>query len=141
MDSHNAEQMLLAAGLRPTANRLLVLRAILAHEGTFSLAEMEEMLVSVDKSTIFRTLTLLVEHHLLHEVDNGSGTRRYCLCECNLDHSEHHHTHTSHIHFTCTRCGRTLCIKEVPIPHIDLPDAFEVEEISCHAKGLCPDCR
>lgn len=134
-----AEEMLVAAGVHPTANRLLVMREIVSHEGTFSLAEMEELLVSVDKSTIFRTLTLLVEHHLLHEIDNGSGSRRYCLCDCQIDHN-HPHRHTSHIHFTCTRCGRTYCVKEVPMPHIYLPAEYQVEEVSCHARGICPDC-
>lgn len=137
-----AEEILLAAGINPTANRLLVMQAILHHKDTFSLAEMEEILVSADKSTIFRTLTLLVEHHLLHEVDNGSGTRRYCLCECNIDHtSPHPHSHTQHIHFTCIRCGHTYCLKEIPMPHIHLPADFEVDEITCHARGLCPNCR
>ena len=137
MAMDNIEQKLIDAGVNPTAIRLMVMRAIAAHDGTFSLAEMELLLGSVDKSTIFRTLTLFVEHHLLHEADNGSGTRRYCLCEC---HHDDDHPHSSHLHFTCVRCGRTLCIKEVAMPHIHLPEGFQTDEISCVAKGVCPDC-
>lgn len=131
----NDEEILRSAGVRPTAMRLLILREIVSIDRTFNLSEMEERLDTVDKSTLFRTLTLFQQHHILHEVDNGSGSKLYCLCTCGSPH------HTSHIHFTCTSCHRTFCIKDITTSSIPLPKDFEVEEINCVMKGLCPECR
>ena len=63
----NDEEILRSAGVRPTAMRLLILREIVSIDRTFNLSEMEERLDTVDKSTLFRTLTLFQQHHILHE--------------------------------------------------------------------------
>ena len=131
----NEEEILSRAGIRATAIRLLIFKEIVRIDRTFNLSEMEERLDTVDKSTLFRTLTLFQQHHILHEVDNGSGSKLYCLCTCGSS------NHTSHIHFTCTSCHRTFCIKDITTSSIPLPKDFEVEEINCVMKGLCPECR
>ena len=115
--------------------RLLILREIVSIDRTFNLSEMEERLDTVDKSTLFRTLTLFQQHHILHEVDNGSGSKLYCLCTCGSPH------HTSHIHFTCTSCHKTFCITGITSSRSRPPEEFEVEEINCVMKGRCPECR
>ena len=109
----DVERILTEAGVKPTAIRMMVMKEIIAVGHTFTLSDMEFRLETVDKSTLFRTLTLFLEHKLLHEVDNGSGSKIYCRCECR-------NAHTSHIHFTCTSCGKTFCIKYIytsSIPH------------------------
>ena len=75
------EQVLDNAGIRLTAVRLLIWRKV-RHELTdaFSLADLESLLPTVDRSTLFRTLTLLTEKHLLHEIDDGTGSQKYCVC-------------------------------------------------------------
>lgn len=130
------EIILQKAGIRPTAIRTLILREIAAIDNTFSLSEMEERLDTVDRSTIFRTLTLFQEHHILHEVDNGSGSKRYCRCVCHTG-----DTHSSHIHFTCEVCHKTYCIKDIDGAQIPRPENFIITEINCVLKGICPDCR
>ena len=76
----NEEQTLKQAGVRVTAVRLLVWRTILKeYAGVFSLADLEDKLPTVDKSTLFRTLTLLSDNHLLDTIDDGSGSQKYCL--------------------------------------------------------------
>lgn len=45
-------------GVKPTANRILVLRALLAAARPVSLPELEELLERMDKSSIFRVLGL-----------------------------------------------------------------------------------
>lgn len=128
------EEILSRAGVRPTAIRVLVLREIEALDHTFTLAQMEERLDTLDRSTLFRTLSLFRENHILHEVDNGSGSMLYCKCAC-------YPIHTSHIHFTCTVCGRTFCIKDIDGAQIPRPVGFDVEEINCVMKGVCPECK
>ena len=61
-------------GIKPTAMRLLILRAMLAGDAAFSLQSLEDALHTVDKSTIYRTITLFLTHHLIHAIDDGSGT-------------------------------------------------------------------
>ena len=131
-----AEQILTELGIRPTAIRLMVLRDIIEYDRTFTLADMEQRMVTLDRSTLFRTLMLFVEHKLLHEVDNGSGSRLFCRCECH-----HKHHHTPHIHFTCTACNETFCIKDIDTSVLPLPANYEVTEVSLVMKGLCPKCK
>lgn len=131
-----AEQILTELGIRPTAIRLMVLRDIIEYNRTFTLADMEQRMVTLDRSTLFRTLMLFVEHKLLHEVDNGSGSRLFCRCECH-----HKNHHTPHIHFTCMACNETYCIKNIDITGISHPEGYEVEEINIVMKGICPKCK
>ena len=109
------------------------MREIMAHNHSFTLANMEDWLTTVDKSTLFRTLTLFRERKLLHDVDNGSGSRVYCRCECAP-------MHASHIHFTCSTCGQTFCIRDIDASVVPHPEGFVVRESSIVLKGLCPEC-
>lgn len=127
------EKILTDAGVTPTAIRIVVLREIVAYNHPFTLADMEGRLDTIDKSTLFRTLTLFLKHKILHDVDNGSGSRIYCRCECAS-------TYMSHVHFTCTSCGQTFCIKDIDISVIPHPKGFIVNEMNFVMKGLCPQC-
>lgn len=130
------EESLTHAGIRVTAVRMLIWQQIRHRtEGIFSLADLEEQMPTVDRSTLFRTLTLLSSHHLLHNVDDGSGSQKYCLC---------HHDDTrrcqGHVHLSCRICRQTVCLLDVKIPQLPLPDGFVAEETECIVKGICPSC-
>lgn len=130
------EQTLDNAGVRVTAVRLLVLHEIRTRfHDTFSLADLEAALPTVDRSTLFRTLTTLSESHLLHETDDGSGAQKYCLCQC--DDTRHH---TGHVHLTCRCCHRTYCLTSVRIPPVPMPEGFMAEETEYIIKGVCKEC-
>ena len=131
-----AEHILTESGIRPTAIRLMILRDIIGYDRPFTLADMEQRMATLDRSTLFRTLMLFVEHKLLHEADNGSGSKLFCRCECS-----HKHHHTPHIHFTCTACNDTYCVKDIDLSAIPHPEGYEVKEINLVMKGLCPKCR
>ena len=76
---HNHEESPVALmqehGVKPTANRILILKALLQAGRPLSLTEIETALESVDKSIISRTLAAFREHHLLHALSDGSGVR------------------------------------------------------------------
>jgi Fur family ferric uptake transcriptional regulator len=131
-----AEHILSESGIRPTAIRLMVLKEIIEHERAFTLADMEQRFATLDRSTLFRTLTLFVKHNLLHEADNGSGSKLYCPCEC-----QHEQHHTPHLHFICTSCHETYCIKDIDLSVLPQPEGYKVEEVNLIMKGLCPKCR
>lgn len=131
------EQTLDNAGLRVTAVRLMIWREVRhGFNDAFSLADLEERLPTVDRSTLFRTLALLTEAHLLHEIDDGSGSQKYCVCH--LDDTRHCE---GHVHLTCRVCHRTFCLSNVRIPPVALPDGFVTEETEYVVKGVCKNCR
>ena len=129
------EEILHHHNIRPTAVRQLVAKAILHKTETFSLLDVEELMPEMDRSSIFRTLRLFAENHMLHEIDDGSGQCKYCVCRCENSH------HLNHIHFACTKCGKTYCIEETSIPVVALPEGFEAEEYEYIVKGICAKCR
>ena len=92
-------------GIRPTAVRLLIYKTALRFHDTFSMSELEDALESVDKSTVFRTLLLFAARHLRHEIEDGSGSTKYCICRndrpCGID--------ELHCHFHCEACRKTFC--------------------------------
>ena len=138
MDNHQLsdEQVFEKAGIRVTAVRLLIWREIRnSFTGPFSLADLEDSLPTVDKSTLFRTLTLLSEAHLLHDIDDGSGSHKFCVCH----HDDTLHC-TGHVHLTCRVCHRTFCLTDVRIPQVGLPEGFVPEEAEYIVKGVCPEC-
>ena len=62
------ETLLRERGIRPTAVRLLVVRILAEADAPLSLAEIEAMLDTAPKSTIFRALTLFQTHRLVHKI-------------------------------------------------------------------------
>ena len=137
MEHMNDEQTLRNAGIRITAVRLMIWKQIRHEmEGVFSLYDMEEALPTVDRSTLFRTLTILNDAHLLHNVDDGSGVQKYCVCH----HDDTRHC-MGHVHLTCRVCHRTFCLSNVRIPPVALPDGFVTEETEYVVKGVCKNCR
>lgn len=130
------EQTLLNAGIRLTANRLLIWRKIQhGFQGAFSLADLESALPTLDRSTLFRTLTLLSEAHLLHDIDDGTGSQKYCVCH--LDDTRHC---MGHVHLTCQRCHQTFCLPNIRIPQVPLPEGFIPHETEYVVKGICAEC-
>lgn len=136
MDNQEIERILTEHGVNPTAVRILVYRNITEFHHAFSLADVEAALGSVDKSTLFRTLTLFAARHLLHQVEDGSGSKKYCVC---------HNSHPCalgdlHCHFRCERCGTTYCLPRTAIPAMTLPEGFAPQRAELVFSGLCPDC-
>lgn len=124
------------AGVRVTSSRLLIYEAISEEKDTFSLGSLEEKLQSIDKSVIFRTLTLFREHRLIHSIDDGSGSVKYCLCH-NYGHCQ---SEEAHCHFYCEVCGKTYCLSQDLIPKVPLPNGFMAKEVSYILKGICASC-
>lgn len=133
-NTEQIEQTLKEHGIRPTAVRNLVWREVSQKHNAFALIDIEVSLPHMDQSSIFRTLRLFAEHHMLHEIDDGTGSQKYCVCHCDGD------THLSHIHFSCLHCGQTFCLEENSIPYVDLPTGFVMQEAEYLVKGLCPKC-
>lgn len=123
-------------GIRPTAMRLLILKTMMRLDRAVSLLDIENELVTVDKSTIFRTITLFHACHLIHGVDDGTGSLKYAVCSNDCDCS----VEEQHTHFYCEQCRRTFCLKSIRVPVVQLPEGFSARSINYVVKGLCAEC-
>ncbi len=91
----------------------------------------------MDKSSIFRVLTLFLEHDVVHAFEDGRGVLNYELCSS----AGHCHHNDGHIHFYCEACHRSFCLEDIRIPDFNLPEGFSPHSISFVIKGECPDCK
>ena len=73
METEEIISKLEAKGIKPTSNRILVMKALASGENPQSLKDLEQKMVSMDKSSIFRTLTLFLEHDAVHAFEDGRG--------------------------------------------------------------------
>lgn len=137
MTSEESLRLLARHGVKPTANRIQIIRAIAERGEPLSMHEIEAQLMTVDKSVISRTLSLFRQFHLVHTIDGPDGIARYEAC---LSHSAQADD-DEHAHFYCERCRRTFCLYGVPQPRVALPDGFEQHEVSVVVSGVCPQCR
>ncbi len=135
-DEERYLSMLARRAIQPTAIRLLVLDALVQARQSLSLADLDDRLDTVDKSTIYRTLTLFLGHHLIHSIDDGTGSFKYAVCsdDCTCGMGD------LHAHFHCERCNRTFCFTNLPAPLVNLPEGFSIRSINYVLKGLCPEC-
>lgn len=124
-------------GVKPTANRIVVYEALASSYRPMSLAELERNILTIDKSGIFRALSLFRENHLLHVIEDGGDGVRFELCH---SHDHHRHDDDTHVHFHCEHCGRTFCIDNTPIPVVELPEGYLMTSANYVVKGVCPDC-
>ena len=143
MDS-SIDNLLAAAKIRATANRILVARTMLQSEKPMSLIELEDALLSIDKSVIFRTLRLFADHHLVHVIEDGSGCVRYEICHSHAHHDDYGNEHDDddlHPHFYCEVCRQTFCLHEIKLPRIDAPEGFDIRTVNCVVKVVCKKCK
>ena len=131
------EKLLNEHGIRPTANRLLIARALEEAGRPLSLMELEARLETVDKSNISRALALFREARLVHVLEDAGEGIRYELCHRHGEHTDD----DLHVHFYCVRCHRTFCLENVPVPQVAVPDDYAVQSASYLLRGVCPDCR
>ena len=131
------EAALAQRGIRPTAVRLLVAKALATAECALSLTDLEARLGTVDKSSIFRVLTLFLEHDVVHSFEDGRGILNYELCRSDGKCSQS----DNHVHFYCESCQRSFCLDDIHIHDIPLPDGFYAHSLSFVVKGECAECR
>jgi Fur family ferric uptake transcriptional regulator len=123
--------------IKPTAMRELVYEVLTKNKKALSLYEIEQQFDNVDRSTIFRTLKTFQDNYLIHSIDDGTGAVKYALCDegctCAPD--------DLHVHFLCNKCGQTHCLRDMPVPKMELPKDFSFESANFVVKGTCSNCK
>ena len=136
MNAQQIERLLEQHGIKLTANRILIAKIMSSLDYPISMRELETMLLTMDKSSIFRTLSHFKSHHLVHQLEDGNDIVRYELC-----HSLNKETDEDiHVHFYCEHCHRTFCLNEIPVPQVNLPTGYRQTAVNYMIKGICPDC-
>jgi Fur family ferric uptake transcriptional regulator len=130
-----AEQ-LTEAGYKVTGPRLAVLKAATAHQGAFSVHELEQWLTARGESpgiaSIFRTVRLLSDLNLLQRIHGLDECHRYSLGKG--------HGH----HLVCTNCGAMEhfdnCGVQSLVQQLEQRTGFRISAHLVELFGLCPRC-
>jgi len=126
--------------IRSTEIRVAVIDLFLESNQAISKHDLEAKLPKLDRITLYRTLKTFEDKGLIHKVVNSHNKVKYALCIDSC--GDHDHTHDDrHIHFECTKCEKTICIDEVPLPQIELPPEFVVSKVQLAVEGICQDCQ
>lgn len=136
MKQEECVKLLTEHGVKPTSNRIVVVRSLATSPRPLTLAELEQRIQSIDKSGIFRALTLFRQHHMVHDVEDGSGGMRFELCHSHSDDGDD----DLHVHFFCERCLRTFCLDGIPVPYVATPPGYTAMSASHLVRGICPEC-
>ncbi len=137
MNTEAIIEYLLHHGIKPTANRIVIVETLSRVDYPMSMKEIESKIQTIDKSNISRTLNLFRKHHLVHQLEDGSDMVRYELCRSN----NHEEDNDMHVHFYCERCHHTYCLSDTPIPKAELPKGFKLNSINYMMKGVCTKCK
>ena len=131
-----SDERLKSRNIKPTAMRELVLKILGEQDVAISLADLEQKFEKVDKVTLYRTLKTFEENKLIHSIDDGAGSVKYALCNetCQC------HPKDLHVHFLCSKCKQTYCLNDIPVPSVNLPTHFTLENINMVVKGICSNC-
>jgi Fur family ferric uptake transcriptional regulator len=131
-----ARERIREAGERLTGPRAAVLAALLAADTALTHHEVENALrprLAVDRVTVYRVLDWLVALGLAHRIPGEDRTWRF--------RANRHAPHGPHAHFTCSRCGKTICLEEVAVPpDVKLPKGFRPHKVELTVQGLCEAC-
>lgn len=131
-------QRISEAGHKVTSARRVVVELILRQAGYFTSADICEALKSVEpgvgRATVFRTLDLLNEMHLVEKVHLADGCHRYLVCQTN----QHHH-------LICSRCGTASDFDEPTLNELFQQLArqtrFRIRGHWIEVFGLCENCQ
>ena len=131
-------EQLHARGFRLTPQREMVLSVMHRIEDFATadeiLGRVHALSSSVDVSTVYRTLDLLQDVHLVACVEPGDGKRRYKLLG----------VHRPHIHLVCRSCGKVMGadVENARVLITCLRDrhGFEVDIDHLSVPGLCQEC-
>lgn len=131
------KEVLSSYNLKSTICRNEVLDLLLQSDHALAQSEIEKHVdKNHDRVTVYRTLKTFLDKGLVHKVLDDEGTTKYALCnECAKDHHNH-----EHVHFKCEKCGQTLCLDEIAIPRIKLPNGFIISEKNLLIQGICEKC-
>lgn len=131
-------ELIRAAGVKVTRQRVRVLDALRAARQPLSHGDLETEFGQVgetviDRVTLYRILDSLVVCGLALKAVDTRGVFRFSAAGTQRQHE-------GHVHFRCTDCGGVFCLKAVPPPPPRLPRGFRLAEVELDVRGTCAEC-
>ena len=125
-----------AVGARVTHQRREVLRAVVETDehpdAQTVLRRVRERMPSISFDTVYRTLSFLERHDLIHRVHATGEPARF-----DGNHKPHHH-------FICTNCGRITDFESPEVDEMDLPEGIgklgSAASRQLQVYGICREC-
>lgn len=144
MNEEKVKDLLREKGLKVTSQRLMVLNILSAHgdehltvEEIYDLAKEESPEIGL--ATIYRTVQVLLELHVIEKVTFDDGFARY---ELNGEETGSGHRHH---HAICTQCGKVYSLEtdllDILEKQVFESLGFEVTDHEVKLYGLCSACR
>ena len=144
MNEEKVKDLLREKGLKVTSQRLMVLNILSAHgdehltvEEIYDLAKEES--TEIGLATIYRTVQVLLELHVIEKVTFDDGFARY---ELNGEETGSGHRHH---HAICTQCGKVYSLETDLLDTLEKQVfeslGFEVTDHEVKLYGLCSACR
>ncbi|MEW5855217.1 MAG: Fur family transcriptional regulator [Myxococcota bacterium] len=148
--AEEASQMLASAGLRVTRPRRAVVELLERSNAPLDPAAVHQQLKSqgirVDRASVYRVLTVLEEHGLVHRMMTSGG---YLACHppahVHLHAQEEPKDSSCHHHLICRNCRRAVEIHcdglSDLVSEITRVTGFAVERHSLEVTGVCKQCQ
>lgn len=131
-------QILKRNSLSVTEGRKKILELFIASEGALAHADIEKQTSNnFDRVTVYRTLQTFVEKGIIHQIPTIDNSVLYALCRQNCEQGHHH---DNHVHFICSNCDKTICLDDVTVPQVKLPEGFTPLQAAMVVTGICIDC-
>jgi Fe2+ or Zn2+ uptake regulation protein len=127
------KEVLLKVGLKPTYQRLSILKYLGKHEIHPTVEMIYQALIreipTISKTTIYNALNTLLEKGLIHAITITGTETRY-------DYKD-----LPHHHFLCKKCG-TIIDFEIKCPYLQKQEVngHKIEELHGYFKGICKEC-
>lgn len=144
MNENDVKELLRKKGLKVTSQRLMVLAIMASHPEEHLTAEEIYDLAKVNSpeiglATIYRTVQVLSELHIMNKVTFDDGFARYELCGEESASGHRHH------HAICTGCGKVYSLETDLLDSLEQQVfqniGFEVTNHEVKLYGLCSECR
>lgn len=126
-------------GLSVTEGRKKILDLFIETEGALAHADIEKQTAQAfDRVTVYRTLQTFVDKGIIHQIPTTDNSVLYALCKHNCEQGHHH---DNHVHFICTHCDKTICLDDVTVPEVKLPQGFKPIQSAMVVSGICDECQ
>lgn len=124
--------------LNITGSRKRILELFLRSNGALAHSDIEKKTGErFDRVTVYRTLQSFLEKGIIHTIPTADNSIQYALCKD--DCSAGHH-HDNHVHFICDSCQTTICLEDVLVPEVKLPEGFTPADKQMIVRGRCAEC-
>lgn len=138
-DSCDYRDLLEAAGLEATRNRIDVLEVIgsnkypLAAKDIFRTVERSH---TINRVTVYRILDLLINRKIVERLSTGGRAAHFGMAPSK--------NHAAHPHFYCIHCGQMDCLSpealNISSEHLQKTFPGEIQRIEIRVDGVCRKC-